>query len=64
MPQLAKRFQTRMEVYQPDKGLISDMRIFFDYDRRRAALFDKHNNTEYRYIFDYANDEIHKIERK
>lgn len=57
-PELPNVFQTRIEINSNSKHSIS-RRMFYDFNKRKAAIIDQEKNLETHYIFDYPTNQIH-----
>jgi hypothetical protein len=60
LPNLPSSYEARIEI-NIDGKYSTNVRQFFDYNNRKAALIAQNNNIEDRIIYDYDTDEIHFV---
>ena len=60
LPDLPSSYEARIEI-NIDGKYSTNVRQFFDYNNRKAALIAQNNNIEDRIIYDYDTDEIHFV---
>ncbi len=64
IPELPKSFEVRVETNLDVDGRTQEMRLFYDYDQRKAAIELKEDNQFYKLIFNYETDEIFELNCK
>ena len=60
-PSIPTKFQTRVEVNTEGDNKQFELRYYYDYDRRKAAIETRQNNMNIRLIFNYDTDEIYEL---
>lgn len=60
-PSIPPKFQTRVEVNTEGDNKQIELRYFYDYDRRQAAIETRQNNMNTRLIFNYDTNEIYEL---
>lgn len=61
IPSIPKKFQTRVEINIENQNRMMEMRYFYDYEQRRAAIITRESNTDTKLIFNYDTDEIYEL---
>jgi hypothetical protein len=64
IPELPKSYEVRVEANLELDGRTQELRLFYDYDQRRAAIELKEDNQYYKLIFNYETDEIYELNCK
>ncbi|CAF0875761.1 unnamed protein product [Brachionus calyciflorus] len=64
VPSIPSKFQVRVEVNTEGDLKMSEMRYYYDYDQRKAAIETRQNNMNTRLIFNYQTDEIYELTNK
>ena len=64
IPELPKSYEVRIETNLELDGRTQEMRLFYDFNQRKAAIELKEDNQYYKLIFNYETDEIFELNCK
>lgn len=61
IPLIPNKFQTRVEINIENQNRMTEMRYFYDFEQRKAAILTRESNTDTKLIFNYDTDEIYEL---